>query len=178
MLRRARHCGVPHFTLAVRPPDPRHPPPPSYRVRDEWFRCSVSTAINAILCVAEAAGESGPFKARDEWIEEQAQAVVIIWRYDRYIPTAMRPRVDQLREEAKKKAREEAEKAGENLYWLTVRRPWSRRLSPRRAIFWGRRAVEGQILPGNVSPLSVRLESIKIPLNLLCSGSTGKSGGG
>ena len=69
-----------------------------YRVRGEWFRCSVSTATAAILRVAEAAGESGPFKARDEWIEEQAQALVIIWRHDRYIPTAMRPRVDQLRE--------------------------------------------------------------------------------
>jgi hypothetical protein len=83
-------------------------------VRREWFRCSVSTATAAILRVAAAAGESGPSKARDEWIEEQAQAVVIIWRHDWYIPTAMRPRVDQLREEA--------EKAGENLYWLTIRR--------------------------------------------------------
>ena len=71
-----------------------------YRVRAEWFRCSVSTATAAILRVAEAAGESGPFKVRDEWIEEQAQALVIIWRRDRYIPTAMCPRVHQLREEA------------------------------------------------------------------------------
>ena len=78
-----------------------------YRVRGEWFRCSVSTATAAILRVAAAAGESGLSKARDEWIEEQAQAVAIIWRRDRCIPTAMRPRVDQLREEA--------EKAGENL---------------------------------------------------------------
>jgi T5orf172 domain len=91
-----------------------------YRVRREWFRCSVLTATAAILRVAAAAGESGPSKVRDEWIEEQAQALVIIWRHDWYIPTAMRPRVDHLREEAKKKAREEAEKAGENLYWLTI----------------------------------------------------------
>ena len=91
-----------------------------YRVRGEWFRCSVSTATAAILRVAEAADEVGAFKTRDEWMEEQAQAIVIIWRHDRYIPTAMLPRVHQLREEAKKKAREEAEKAGENLYWLTT----------------------------------------------------------
>jgi hypothetical protein len=91
-----------------------------YRVRDgvrrEWFRCSISTAIDTILLVAATAGESGPSKARDEWIEEQAQAVVIIWRHGRYIQTAMRPRVDQLREEA--------EKAGENLYGLPSRRRW------------------------------------------------------
>ena len=30
-----------------------------HRIRGEWFRCSVSTAINAILRVAAAAGESG-----------------------------------------------------------------------------------------------------------------------
>ena len=42
-----------------------------YRVRGEWFRCSVSTATAAILRVAAAAGESGLSKARDEWIEEQ-----------------------------------------------------------------------------------------------------------
>jgi fatty acid desaturase len=82
-----------------------------YRVRGEWFRCSVSTATNAILCVAAAAGESGPCKARDEWIQEQARALVITWRPDWHIPTALRPRVDQLREAAKKKASEEAEKA-------------------------------------------------------------------
>ena len=94
-----------------------------YCCRGEWFRCSVSTATAAILRVAEAADEAGAFKTRDEWMEEQAQAIVIIWRHDRYIPTAMRPRVDQLREEAKKKAREEAEKASENLYWLTIPPP-------------------------------------------------------
>jgi hypothetical protein len=102
-----------------------------YDVRGEWFRCSVSTAINAILCVAAAAGKCGPSKARGEWIEEQAQAVVIIWRHDRYIPTAMLPRVHQLREEAK----EEAEKAGENLNWLTIGRRWSRCLSPGSSAF-------------------------------------------
>ena len=75
-----------------------------YRVRLEWFRCSVSIAIDTILLVA-AAGETGPSRARDEWIEEQAQAVVIIWRRDRYISAAMLPRVDQLREEAEKAAR-------------------------------------------------------------------------
>jgi hypothetical protein len=94
-----------------------------YRVRGEWFRCSVSTATDAILSVA-AAGESGPSKTRDEWIEEQVQALAIIWRRDRYIPNAMRPRVDQLREEAKKKPREEPEKAGENLYRFTIGCRW------------------------------------------------------
>lgn len=102
-----------------------------YRVRREWFRCSVSTAAAAILRVAAAAGQSGPSKARNEWIEEQAQAVVIIWRHPRYIPTAMCPRVDELREEAK----EEAENAGENLYWLTIGRRWSRCLSPGSSAF-------------------------------------------
>jgi hypothetical protein len=37
-------------------------------------------------------------------MEEQAQAIVIIWRHDRYIPTAMLPRVHQLREEASEKS--------------------------------------------------------------------------
>jgi hypothetical protein len=93
-----------------------------YRVRREWFRCSVSTATAAILRVADASGESGPSKTRAEWIEEQAQAVVIIWRHDSYIPAAIRPRVDHFREEAKKKAREQAKKEGENLCWLTIGR--------------------------------------------------------
>ena len=94
-----------------------------YRVRGEWFRCSVLTATNAILCVSMAADEAGAFKTRGEWIEEQARALMIIWRSDRYIPRAMCPSVDKLREEAKKKAREEAEKASENLYWLTIPPP-------------------------------------------------------
>ena len=146
-----------------------------YRVRDEWFRCSVSTATAAILRVAEAAGESGPFKARDEWIEEQAQAVVIIWRHDRYIPTAMLPLVHQLREEAKKKSERRSRKSGrESLFAYhppPVVAPFISRFlgfPPDEQFFRGRRAVEGQILLGNVSPLLiVRSESIKIALNLL-----------
>ena len=83
-----------------------------YRVRGEWFRCSVSTATAAILRVAEAADEAGAFKTRDEWMEEQAQAIVIIWRHDRYIPTAMLPRVHQLREEAEKESERRSRKSG------------------------------------------------------------------
>jgi hypothetical protein len=76
------------------------------------FRCSVSTATAAILRVAEAADEAGAFKTRDEWMEEQAQAIVIIWRHDRYIPTAMLPRVHQLREEAEKESERRSRKSG------------------------------------------------------------------
>ena len=77
-----------------------------FRVRGEWFRCSVSTATNAILCVTMAADEAGACKTRDEWIEEQAQALIIIWRSVRYIPRAMRPSVGKFREEREKKVRE------------------------------------------------------------------------
>jgi hypothetical protein len=76
-----------------------------YRVRGEWFRCSVSTATAAILRVAAAAGESGPSKARDEWIEEQAQAVVIIWRHDWCQDFRWRPLPRQQREVAAGAAR-------------------------------------------------------------------------
>jgi hypothetical protein len=115
-----------------------------YRVRGEWFRCSVSTATAAILRVAEAAGESGPFKARDEWIEEQAQAVVIIWRHDRYIPTAMLPLVHQLREEAKKKSERRSRKKRARIFICLPSAARGRavyqpvpRLSTGRAIFSG-----------------------------------------
>jgi hypothetical protein len=80
-----------------------------YRVRGgEWFRCPIATAIKAILCVAMAADEAGAIKTRDEWIQEQARALIIIWRANRCIPTAMRPTVDRSRQDAKNEAREEA----------------------------------------------------------------------
>lgn len=98
-----------------------------FRVRGEWFRCSVSTATNAILCVTMAADEAGACKTRDEWIEEQAQALIIIWRSVRYIPRAMRPSVGKFREEREKKVREGGAPRDRRRFY----QPWRARIRTR-----------------------------------------------
>jgi hypothetical protein len=79
------------------------------RVRGEWFKCSVSVATAAILGAVGSDGSAS--KGREEWIEEQAQAVATAWQGDRQIPAEMLPRVQKIREETKQRAANEAKKA-------------------------------------------------------------------
>jgi T5orf172 domain len=76
------------------------------RAHGEWFRCSVAVATTAIIYASGT--QNGTSRGREEWIEDQAQAVAKDWSGDWQVPVAMLPRVQQLRAEAQQRAKKAA----------------------------------------------------------------------
>jgi hypothetical protein len=124
----------------------------AYHVDGEWFRCSVSDATNAIRCAA--GNQRVEVKPRDEWIEEQARELVTLWRGDWHIPSAMRPRVEQLRKEAQQKekeARKRSERNANVLLAILVAGSTVLLFAPLMNLFW--KAISALVVLGCLSLL-------------------------